>query len=210
MKLVTLISGGIDSPVATHLMLDKGCGMIAVHMDNKPYTDEKTSEKVKTLLKTIAKNHNTKIKLYIAKHGPTQKEIIKKCDKKLTCILCKRFMYRVAEDIAKKEKAEGIITGESMGQVASQTLDNLYIEDSAVSTRILRPLISLDKQEIIEIAKKTGTYETSILPSQCCSLVPKFPETHGKQEELKKAEEKLDVEALVKKSVESAEILEIS
>ncbi|MCK5043308.1 MAG: 7-cyano-7-deazaguanine synthase, partial [Candidatus Aenigmarchaeota archaeon] len=96
MKIVTLISGGIDSPVATYLMLDKGCGMIAVHMDNKPYTDEKTSEKVKTLLKTIAKNHNTKIKLYIAKHGPTQKEIIKKCDKKLTCILCKRFMYRTA------------------------------------------------------------------------------------------------------------------
>ncbi len=210
MKLVTLISGGIDSPVATHLMLDKGCDIIAVHMDNTPYIDKKSSEKVKTLLKTIAKKHNTKIKLYIAKHGPTQAEIIKKCDKKLTCILCKRFMYRTAEEIAKKEKAESIITGESMGQVASQTLDNLYVEDSAVKTKILRPLIGLDKTEIIDIAKEIGTYDISILPGECCSLVPKFPETHGKIKEIEIAESKIDVKALVKKSVENAEVFEIS
>lgn len=210
MKLVTLISGGIDSPVATHLMIDKGCDIIAVHMDNNKYIEKKSSEKVKILLKTIAKNHNTKIKLYITKHEPTLSEIMKKCDRKLTCILCKRFMYRTAEEIAKKEKAESIITGESMGQVASQTLDNLYIEDSAVNTRILRPLIGLDKTEIIDIAKETGTYNTSILPEQCCNHVPKFPETHGKVKEIEIAEEKLDIKTLVKKSVENAEVFEIS
>jgi len=210
MKLVTLISGGIDSPVATHLMIDKGCDIIAVHMDNNQYIEKKSSEKVKILLKTIAKNHNTKIKLYIAKHEPTLSEIMKKCDKKLTCILCKRFMYRTAEEIAKKEKAESIITGESMGQVASQTLDNLYVEDSAVNTRILRPLIGLDKTEIIDIAKEIDTYNTSILPEQCCSHVPKFPETHGKVKEIEIAEEKLDIKTLVKKSVENAEVFEIS
>ncbi|NOQ38631.1 hypothetical protein GQ472_07150 [archaeon] len=210
MKLVTLLSGGIDSPVATHLMLDKGCDIIAVHMDNNNFTDNRSLEKVKTLLKTIAKHRNTKIKLCIAKHGPTLSEIMKKCDRKLTCVLCKRFMYRIAEEIAKKEKAEGIITGESMGQVASQTLDNLHIEDSAVNTRILRPLIGLDKTEIIDIAKEIGTYDISILPEQCCSQVPKFPETHGKLKEIEIAESKIDVKALVKKSVESVKIIEIS
>lgn len=210
MKLITLISSGIDSSVATNLMQDKGCDIIAVHMDNSQSIDKRSIEKVNTLLTAIAKHRNTKIKLYIAKHGPTLSEIMKKCDRKLTCVLCKRFMYRIAEEIAKKEKAEGIITGESLGQVASQTLDNLYIEDSAVNTRILRPLIGLDKTEIIDIAKEIGTYDISILPEQCCSLMPKFPETHGKLKDIEIAESKIDVKALVKKSVESAEIVEIS
>ena len=209
MKLVTLISSGIDSSVATHLMLEKGCEIIAVHMDNRPLIDDRPLKKIKALLKTLSKDHNTKIKLYIAKHGLTQSEIVKKCDRKLTCILCRRFMYRVAEKIAEKENAEGIITGESLGQVASQTLDNLYVEDTCISTRVIRPLIGLDKTEIISIAKDIGTYDTSILPGQCCSLIPMFPETHGKVKEIEIAENKIDVEKLVKTAVDTAEILEI-
>ena len=138
MKLITLISGGIDSPVATHLMFEKNCDIIAIHMDNRPFIDDRPLKKVKTLLKTIAKTHNKKIKLYIAPHGPTQSEVVKKCDRKLTCVLCRRFMYRVAEKIAEKEKAEGVITGESLGQVASQTLDNIYVEDTCIKTKVIR------------------------------------------------------------------------
>lgn len=209
MKLITLISDGIDSPVATHLMLEKGCNIIAVHMDNRPFIDERPFEKVKKLLTTLTKHHKITIKLYIAKHGPTQAEIVKQCDRKLTCVLCRRFMYRVAEKIVEKEKAEGIITGESLGQVASQTLDNLYVEDTCLNTKVIRPLIGLDKTEIIAIAKDIGTYPISILPGHCCGLTPMFPETHGKTKDIDNAESKLDIDRLVDDAVKNAKIIEI-
>ncbi len=208
MKLITLISGGIDSPVAAHLMLKKGCEMTAIHLKNS--TDKRQLEKIKKILKTLEKLHNTKISLYSIDHAQTLEKITKKCDTKLTCILCRRFMYRIAEEIAKKEKADAILTGESLGQVASQTLDNLYAEHSSTRTRVLRPLIGFDKSEIINISKDIGTYETSILPDTSCPFTPKYPETHAKKKDIESAEKKLDIDTIIKKVTKKAKSIDIS
>ncbi len=209
-RLVSLISGGIDSPVATYLMLRLGAELILVHMDNRPFIDERPIEKVKKLAAVLAKKAGKGLKLYLVPQGRSQHEIVKNCPRKLTCVLCRRAMYRAAEAIAIKEGAWGIVTGENLGQVASQTLDNLAAEDSAISIPVHRPLIGFDKEDTIRIAKKIGTYDISILPGECCSMVPPYPETHAKLSEIEAAEKKLDIGGMVKKAVDSAELLAIS
>jgi len=189
MKLVALMSGGIDSPVAAYLMLRKGAEIVALHLDNRPLTDANTVDKTMRLIDRLQELTGKKISRYLAPHGKNQLTFAQYCKHNLQCVLCRRMMYRVAELIALDESADGILTGESMGQVASQTLYNLRAESEAISIPIIRPLIGMDKLEIEAIAKRIGTFETSIEPGGCCSITPKHPATAATPERLLVEEE---------------------
>jgi len=204
MMVVTLLSGGIDSPVAAHMMLERGADMVAVHMDNRPYGGlEHQLTKVRQLAGTLEKLHGRKLRLYVAPHGANHAVILEKCKPNLHCVLCRRMMLRVAGELGKREGASAIVTGESLGQVASQTLQNIATEYPAAPVPILRPLIGMDKQEIIEIAKQIGTYEISIQPGNCCTAVPERPATRAVLADIEAEEAKLDLETLVRSSVDS-------
>ncbi len=192
-KMVSLFSGGIDSPVATWLMMKRGCRVIPVYFDNSPYTDNTTLERAISVLKVLREYATQKsFYIYVVPHGKTLEKIIKTAPRKLTCLLCKRTLYRVATAIAKKERAKGIVTGESLGQVASQTLDNLMILNEATSLPVYRPLIGLNKREIEEIARRIGTFELSSTSVTSCSAVPEKPATKADLEEVISAEEVID------------------
>lgn len=209
MRLLLLISGGIDSPVAGALALKQKHELFAVHFHNKPFTDELNRQKAIDALKILARLGKKPIKLYIINHGLALVEIAKNCERKLNCVLCRRIMLRVASKIAEREKCGALLTGESLAQVASQTLWNLQAEHSASSKQIARPLLGMDKSEIVELAREFGTFDNSIRPAMCCSIVPSQPATHSSQEQAEAEEKKLDLEAIVQKALESAEILEI-
>lgn len=202
MKVVSLISGGIDSPVSTYLMLRNGVEVVTLHLDNRPFTDEKQVNKALALVKHLECQFGNEIKTYVVPHGKNQAAFARNCKRKLGCVLCKRMMLRIAEMIAKKEGADAIVTGDSLAQVASQTLQNLMVETQAVSIPILRPLIGFDKNETIEIARDIGTYEISILPGLCCTIVPKKPATQAKLEIILQEEERVDIAFLMKESME--------
>lgn len=204
MRALALISGGIDSPVAAHLMIKRGIDIVAIHFDNHPFTDKKTLEKAGLLVKRISRVNNKKIKLYVINHGKILSEIIKNTRPRFTCILCKRFMMRMAQSIAEKEKCDFLVTGESLGQVASQTLNNMTVISRAVNIDILRPLLCMDKNETIKIAKDIGTYEISIIQSAGCKAVPKHPATSAKLEIVLKEEEKININKLVEDTVKNA------
>jgi thiamine biosynthesis protein ThiI len=203
-KVICLISGGIDSAVACYMMMERGVEVVLLHYDNWPYSDKKNLIKVRKLAKKLKGFYKKRLKLYLIPHGKNQTEIMKKCKRKLTCVLCRRFMYRIAEQIAEKENASAIVTGESLGQVASQTLVNLRVEKQAVKISILRPLLGLDKEEIVNKAKQIGTYEISILPGLCCVAVPKKPATKARLKEVLEEEDKMRVSSLVRSSIEKA------
>ncbi len=198
MKAVSLISGGIDSPVSTYLMQRSGVEVIALHMDNSPYSGSVEVDKALKIIKRLEAANSRSIKTYVAPHGGNQDAFFNCCKRKLACVLCKRMMLRTAEMIAEREGASAIITGDSIGQVASQTLRNLYVETQAVDIPIIRPLVGFDKNETIDIARKIGTYETSILPGSGCSAVPKKPATGAKLKEILIEEEKADIATLMK------------
>lgn len=198
MKLVALISGGIDSPVAMHLMLKKGHEVSALHMDNRPFTDDTQIEKIKMLVRRLEEIHGVKIPLYIAPHGiPTQELIAKNCTRRNQCIICRRMMFRIGEAFAEEMGMDALLTGESLGQVASQTLRNIYVESKAVKIPIVRPLIGFDKEEIVRIAREIGTYELSVIPSLCCTIVPKKPSIGARLKDILKEEEKIPVPELI-------------
>ena len=200
-KLISLISGGIDSPVATYLMIQRGVEIVAVHMDNRPFTDEKNLDKTMSLVRHLQDLTGTPIKTYVVPHGPNHIAFARNCQRHLHCLFCRRMMYRIAERIAQIEGADGILTGESLGQVASQTLQNLMVINRTVKMPIIRPLIGLDKVEIIEIARKIGTYEISTLPGLCWTIVPKKPSTAAKSGDVLCEEQKIDIGTLVEKSL---------
>lgn len=204
MKVVSLISGGIDSPVATYLMLKKEVEVVAVHFDNRPFTDEKQINKALALVRHLGMRFGVEIKTYLIPHGKNQTEFARNCKRKLECVLCRRMMFRVAEKICEVESADAILTGESLGQVASQTLKNIFVESHAVKIPILRPLIGFDKVEITNIAKKIGTYEISIMPGVCCTIVPKKPATQAKLDDVLSEEWKVDINRLLKESIDGA------
>lgn len=207
MKLVSLLSGGIDSPVAIHLMLQKRAEIIAVHFDNRPFTDDRQMKKAIALKTLLEELHQKKIKMYIVPHGNNQLAFAKNCKRNLECVLCRRMMFRIAERIARAEKAEALLTGESLGQVASQTLRNIRNESQAVKIPILRPLIGFDKIEIERIAKDIGTYEISISPGLCCTIVPKKPATYSKLGTILAQENKLDISPLVENALKKGRVV---
>jgi thiamine biosynthesis protein ThiI len=178
-RLVALISGGIDSPVAAYLMNKAGADVVLLHMDNRPYADDASVAKVDEITKQLRRTTGAPFPLYSAPHGISQENISKTCDSNYQCVLCKRTMLKVAQELAFKLDCGGIITGDSLGQVASQTLKNLRYVSDGLRMPVIRPLIGYDKIEIEAIAKEIGTYEISISRSDGCSIVPSKPITEA-------------------------------
>jgi thiamine biosynthesis protein ThiI len=209
MMIVTLLSGGIDSPVAAHLMLERGSELLALHMDNRPYGGlEHQLTKVRQLAGRLEELHGRRIRLFVSPQGHTHDVLLKECKAGLHCVLCRRMMLRVAGELGRREGAAAIATGESLGQVASQTLPNIAAEYPAAPLPILRPLIGLDKQEIVEMAKKIGTYELSIQPGGCCTAVPAYPATRACPALVEEEERKLELPAMLRTSMEGLQELE--
>lgn len=209
-KGMVLLSGGIDSPVAAWMMAKRGMVIEAVHFHSYPYTSPRAQEKVEHLASIVA-SYCGNFKLHVINILPIQEEIVKNCPEAETTIHVRRFMMRIAEKIAEKNRAMMLITGENLGQVASQTAEALVVTDSVVSMPVMRPLIAMDKVDIMEKAKEIGTFETSIEPYEdCCTVfLPKHPTTKPKLDRIIASEEALDVEALVKAAVESETIIDI-
>ncbi len=208
-RVVSLISGGFDSPVAAYRMMQRGCRLIFVHFHSAPYLDRTSQEKCRELVKLLTR-HQFRSRLYLVPFGEIQRQIVAGVLRPLRVVLYRRMMLRIAEAIARKEKAQALITGESLAQVASQTLENMVVIQQAAALPILRPLVGMDKQEIIDQARKIGTFEISATPDQdCCQLfVPKHPATKAKLAEVVKDESRLDIAGLIQLAVEQAEIEE--
>jgi thiamine biosynthesis protein ThiI len=200
-KVVALVSSGIDSPVAAFLMMKRGCEVIALHFNNYPYTEP--DEKIHKIIEKLSEYSPSKLEYFEAGYGEYLKKCIEDAPLRLTCVLCKSGMYKIAEEIAKREDALAIVDGSSLGQVASQTLPNILATRYATQMPVLSPLISLDKIEIEEIAKKIGTFDISILPASGCTAVPKYPETNAKLENVLEAMEDIKFDEEVKKAVSS-------
>ncbi|WP_101772410.1 tRNA uracil 4-sulfurtransferase ThiI [Peptostreptococcus faecalis] len=204
-KAMTLLSGGIDSPVATWMVAKRGVDVEAVHFHSYPFTNMRSQEKVKELAKILSK-YCGPIKLHMVNILDIQKEIAQKCNDEETTILSRRFMMRIAEKIGESRYCDALITGESIGQVASQTMQGIVCTNDSVKMPVFRPLIAEDKIDIIKTAEKIGTYETSIIPeTDCCALFsPKKPVTKPRLEKIEKSESKLDVDALIEKAIEES------
>jgi thiamine biosynthesis protein ThiI len=207
MRGVMLMSGGIDSPVGLHLMLRQGHEMVAVHMDNRPFTDDSPLDKVQEHLRLLRERYGQPIPLYLLPHGPTQITLMRTTDRHVGCVLCRRFMWRSAERVAERENAQFLVTGEALGQVASQTLSNMRSATSSVRLPIVRPLIGLDKQEIEAIAREIGTYMISTRPGVCCQAVPDRPATRSNLLQIQAQEALLDVDGIVDEVIRRAVVL---
>lgn len=204
-RVVALISGGIDSPVAAYRMMQRGCRVIFVHFHSAPYQDKTSQEKVRHLV-TILTRHQFRSRLYLVPFGEIQRQIVASVARPLRVILYRRMMLRIGEAIARNEKAKALVTGESLGQVASQTLDNMAVIQQATRLAILRPLVGMDKQEIIDQARRIGTFDISSIPDQdCCQLfVPKHPATKARFADLEADESKFNLSELVRYGVDAA------
>ncbi len=193
-RLVSLFSGGIDSPVATWMMMKRGCEVIPIYFDCSPFTDETTLQRAREV-EGILKGYWPDFELRIVEHGSflkRVKDVLKERGlESYTCVLCKRRMLKVAEEVAKDEGAKGIVTGDSLGQVASQTLDNLMVVEMACDLPVYRPLIGMDKEEVVKLARKIGTFDASAKRVKECGAVPKRPTTKAKLEKVLELEEML-------------------
>ncbi len=210
-KGLLLLSGGIDSPVAGHMLAKRGMIVECLHFHSYPYTNMQAKEKVVELAKILSQYTGVK-RLCSISVTKIQEEIHAHCKAEFMITLLRRFMYRLAEKQAEKLGAQCLITGESLGQVASQTIEGVTSSNSVVEKLpVLRPLIGFDKNEIIERSYKIGSYETSILPYEdCCTVfLPDHPVTRPKMEDILREERKLDVDALIQEAMESVEITEI-
>jgi len=209
-KATLLLSGGIDSPVAGWMIAKRGVKLSAVYYHSVPYTSERAKQKVIDLARTLSE-YSGNIKLYVVPFTKIQQEIYINCPEGQLTILMRRFMMKIAEEIAKREKAKVLITGESVGQVASQTLESLVVTDDAVDMPVLRPLVGFDKVEIMDLAKEIATYDISILPYEdCCTVfVPKHPVTRPKLNAVIRYEGLLDSDTLIEEALDNLEIIEI-
>lgn len=208
MKLIALNSGGIDSPAAMHLMLEHGHTLETVIFDLEPFTEEEDVETAIETVERLERTHGVEIPVTVIPHGFVQEQFLEESDEgevKYNCLFSRRTMLRTAERMAEERGAKGLLTGESLGQVASQTLDNLVVTGSAVDIPVIRPLVGLNKVEIEEIAEEAGTYEVSAQGGIQCAAVIDYPETHGAVEEIEEIEEQFDMEELVDEGMERAE-----
>ena len=209
-KSSILISGGIDSPVAAYMMAKRGLVLNAIHFASPPYTSPQSEEKVHNLLRQVTR-YCGNITLFTVGFTEIQEEIRDKCPEDLFTLIMRRFMMRIAQRIAEKEDSKALITGESLGQVASQTLNALACTDAVVEMPVFRPLIGLDKDEIIKVSRKIDTFDISIEPYEdCCTVfTPKHPKTKPQISVLENAEKALDVEALIERAIENTTIKNI-
>ncbi|MGL5151467.1 MAG: tRNA uracil 4-sulfurtransferase ThiI [Clostridium sp.] len=203
-----MLSGGIDSPVAGYLMARRGVELHCVYYHSHPYTSERAKDKVKELA-NILSQYTEQVNLHIVPFTDIQMEIIDKCKEDELTILMRRFMMRVACALAEKYGIQSVASGESIGQVASQTMEGLIVSTDCADRPVFRPLIAMDKGDIMDIAREIGTYETSILPYEdCCTIfVPKHPKTKPRLDAMKKSEEVLDIDALVQKAIDETELV---
>lgn len=211
-KSALLLSGGIDSPVAGYMMAKRGIQPICVYFHSFPFTSDRAKEKVIDLGRIVAK-YVGRMDVYVVPFTELQTKIVEVCPERQTTIIIRRYMMRIAQEIARKNGAKSLITGESLGQVASQTQEGLGATNAVVDMPVLRPLIGMDKQEIVEIAQRIGTFETSILPYEdCCTIfVPKHPETKPKREMIEKSEIEMEKIAgpMIEKAIADAEIVRV-
>lgn len=207
-RAALLLSGGIDSPVAGYMVAKRGVLLEAIHFFSHPYTSERAKEKVTELAKILAE-YTGGMKVHIVPFTDIQLEIKKKCPEEQLTIIMRRFMMRIAEKIAKNNNLKALVTGESIGQVASQTVEALMVTDDAVSMPVFRPVIGMDKEEIVTIARDIGTFETSILPYEdCCTIfTPKHPNTKPRLEKILVSEKNLDCDALIDTAVTGTETI---
>ena len=206
-KAAILLSGGIDSPVAAYMMTKRGIELAAVHFASPPYTSERAELKVKTLLQQVGEyaGHTT---LYVVPFTHIQEEIGRRCPEELFTLIMRRFMMKIASRIAEDTGCGALITGESVGQVASQTIGAIQCTDAVATLPVFRPVIGMDKEEIIAIARRIGTFETSIQPYEdCCTVfTPRHPRTRPRVAELEQAERQLAVEELIAEAIEGVRI----
>ena len=207
-KAMLLLSGGIDSPAAGYMIAKRGVRLEAVHFFSYPYTSERAKDKVLKLASILAR-YNTSVKVHIVPFTDIQLEIRKKCPEEHLTLVMRRFMMQIAQRVAENNNCKALITGESVGQVASQTIEALGVTDDATSMVVLRPLIGMDKDEIVEISQKIDAFETSILPYEdCCTVfTPKHPSTRPKLEKIKQSQVLLDCERLINEAVEGVETI---
>lgn len=208
---MVLLSGGIDSPVAAYMMAKRGLKLHAIHFHSAPYTSEMAKQKVVDLA-GIVKNYSGPIVLHVIPFTDVQLKIHEKCPAELMITIMRRFMMRIAERVAKANSCGALITGESLGQVASQTMESITVTNGVIEDLpVFRPLIGMDKTEIMDIARNIDTYDTSILPYEdCCTVfLPKNPVIRPKLETVLKAEAKLDVETLIAACIENQEIINV-
>ena len=205
-RAVSLLSGGIDSPVASWMMAKRGLALDMVHFFSYPYTSEEAKQKVLDLAKILTPWCG-RLTVHVVPFTAIQEELRRRCPEELFTVLMRRFMMRIAEQVAQRCGAGAIVTGESLGQVASQTMDAMRATTAVTTLPILRPVVGMDKEEIVRIARKIGTFETSILPYEdCCTVfTPKHPRTKPKVEELVEAEQNLDIDAMVEEAVAGIE-----
>lgn len=209
-KGLVLLSGGIDSPVATWMMAKRGMMIEAVHFHSYPYTSPRAQEKVEDLAKIVA-SYCGSFKMHVINILPIQEQIVKNCPEAETTIHVRRFMMRIAEKIAERNSAMMLITGENLGQVASQTAEALVVTDNCVKIPVMRPLIAMDKIDIIAKAQEIGTFETSIEPYEdCCTVfLPKHPTTKPQLDKIEISDSKLDIDSLVESAIAEEEIIYI-
>ena len=209
-KGMTLLSGGIDSPVATWMMAKRGMMIEAVHFHSFPYTSQRAQQKVEELASLVS-TYCGRFKMHVINLLPIQEQIVQNCPEEETTILVRRFMMRIAQELAKASDCNMLITGENLGQVASQTAEALVVTDASVSMPVMRPLIGMDKVDIMDLAREIGTYEKSIEPYEdCCTVfLPKHPSTKPRLERILASESKLDCEKLIEEAVAAEEIIEI-
>ena len=202
-RVLALLSGGIDSPVAAWRMMKRGCRVVLAHFHAFPLQDRSTIDKTRELARILTR-WQLRTRLLQIPFGPVQQAVVAACPAPLRVVLYRRFMMRIAEALARRRRARALVTGESLGQVASQTLDNMVVIGEATRATVLRPLVGMDKEEITAQARRIGTFEVSTRPDQdCCQLfVPRHPATAASREEVERAETALDVSALVAAALE--------
>jgi tRNA uracil 4-sulfurtransferase len=209
-RAMSLLSGGIDSPVASWMVAKRGMELECIHFHSYPFTSEKSQEKVRDLAQILSK-YCGRVRLHKVNMLEIQKAIGLNCKDEEMTIISRRFMMRIAERVAESRHCDALVTGESIGQVASQTIQGLTCTNASVKMPVFRPLIAMDKTEIIEVAQKIGTFETSILPEEdCCTVFsPKKPVTKPKLDRIEKSENKLDVEKLIQDAIDNIEVEDI-